>query len=252
MKPNWFNFPKGVYAPELPFFFFDNEAQELVYELGQREDIRRLWENATPPADSGVLEFIDLSHGEPVSLIYIWRPGQGGATAIMALLAARGKRAYLHTFQVGLGPVEEGGVRFIMDPAEEVEAFLAHSGVEKLGEPGRDQEGGAFALRMVSAAWLSLSMKETTQETHSQNLKPKRHGVSSTQKVVYRKVKIHLGEAAEPPGDEGEGGVGGPRRKHFVRGFLRLTPSKGLVPVRPHWRGSLAVGLSHHHYEVTT
>lgn len=100
----------------------------------------------------------------------------------------------------------------------------------------------AAGLLIQTSALLAVRGATTVQtEVRREKRLSKRWGSAAVPKYEYRVVDVNL----DIMGDHGDGGNGGGMGKalHHVRGHLRATEKKGLVAVRPHWRGSAALGL---------
>lgn len=95
----------------------------------------------------------------------------------------------------------------------------------------------------LCAVLATPGVRSTDEQRRERRLQ--RANGSASPVVTYRCIDVNLDAMGDIPESASGGGLGGGyagMALHHVRGHLRLT-EKGLIPVRPHWRGNAANGI---------
>lgn len=210
----WIEYAAGDYAghPVQPFALYVRE---------------RAW-----PADMGL-----DSKGHTHQVFFLKQAGDGPGAAVDIQLMFEWAR----------------GDRYAEGPIASARLALLHGQESRDGmderfkavpyHPGYD-EAAAFAggLLVQTNAVLAVRGLTTIAEATFKEKRIARVKGSVPPRMRYQVVDINVD--AMPEGYEASGdGQGLGRALHHVRGHLRLTEKRGLVAVRPHWRGSIALGI---------
>lgn len=234
-------FPETI--AERPMVVTVSEALcDLIADFSRRYEVSEFSHLAPPPFEWGWIEWASHPIGERVAAS-VW--GAKGNTPPEAWIWKQGERGVK-----ALGAFALQSNHLVSDrshPNFEAIAGTLPGWVERDGNGDITCDGQAELWNrwwIATCAVLAAPGVRTVDE-RVRDKALRKSAVQTAPLVTYRCVDIDIDKLAGIPesmgGPASNDGRGGGVALHHVRGHLRLT-EKGLIPVRPHWRGDASRG----------